>query len=155
MNSSRTFGSCLGSLHFAIWAIQDGDSGGGGAADQAGEQVRDPGQGGCHCCHCFHFSPSICHELLGLDVMICVYWMLSFSPVFPRVVGEVKWKGKFLLGWDKTRSWGGGWERNSGELTPPPKKWRKLGFMGDGLAWEEGSGVAWGKVAGGEGPGGS
>ena len=53
------------------------------------------------------FPPSICHELLGLDVMIFVYWMLSFSPVFPRMVGEVKWKGKFLLGWDKTRSWEG------------------------------------------------
>ena len=24
-------------------------------------------------CHCFHFSPSICHEVLGLDAMILVF----------------------------------------------------------------------------------
>ena len=28
------------------------------------------------------FSPSICHEVLGLDAMILVFWMLSFKPVF-------------------------------------------------------------------------
>ena len=27
-------------------------------------------------------SPSICHELVGLDVMIIVFWTLSFKPVF-------------------------------------------------------------------------
>ena len=26
--------------------------------------------------------PSICHEVMGLDVMILVFWMLSFKPVF-------------------------------------------------------------------------
>ena len=30
-------------------------------------------------CHCFHCFPSICHEVMGLDVMISVFWMLSFS----------------------------------------------------------------------------
>ena len=30
-------------------------------------------------CHCFHFSPSICHEVMGLDVMILVFWMLNFK----------------------------------------------------------------------------
>ena len=27
-------------------------------------------------------SPSICHEVMGLDTMIFVFWMLSFSPAF-------------------------------------------------------------------------
>ena len=27
-------------------------------------------------------SPSICHEVMGLDAMILVLWMLSFKPVF-------------------------------------------------------------------------
>ena len=32
---------------------------------------------------CFHlFSPSICHEVKGLDAMILVFWKLSFKPVF-------------------------------------------------------------------------
>ena len=33
-------------------------------------------------CHCFHFFPSILHEVMGLDAMILVFWMLSFKPVF-------------------------------------------------------------------------
>ena len=28
------------------------------------------------------FSPSICHELMGPDAMILVFWMLSFKPTF-------------------------------------------------------------------------
>ena len=24
-------------------------------------------------CHCFHFSPSICHKMMGLDAMILVF----------------------------------------------------------------------------------
>ena len=27
-------------------------------------------------------SPSVCHEVMGLDAMILVFWMLSFKPVF-------------------------------------------------------------------------
>ena len=27
-------------------------------------------------------SPSICHEVIGLDSMILVFWMLSFKPAF-------------------------------------------------------------------------
>ena len=27
-------------------------------------------------------SPSICHEVMGLDAMILVFWMLSFKPIF-------------------------------------------------------------------------
>ena len=33
-------------------------------------------------CHGFHFSPFICHEVMGLYVMILVFWMLSFKPAF-------------------------------------------------------------------------
>ena len=34
-------------------------------------------------CHCFHFfSPSICHEVMGLDAMIFVFWMLSSKANF-------------------------------------------------------------------------
>ena len=29
-------------------------------------------------CHCFH----IYHEVMGLDAMILVFWMLSFKPIF-------------------------------------------------------------------------
>jgi len=33
-------------------------------------------------CNCFfHFLPSIWHEVMGLDAMILVFWMLSFKPV--------------------------------------------------------------------------
>ena len=32
--------------------------------------------------HCFHVSPSLCHEVMGLDAMIFVFWMLSFKPAF-------------------------------------------------------------------------
>ena len=32
--------------------------------------------------HCFHYSPSICHEVMGPDAMILVFWMLSFKPTF-------------------------------------------------------------------------
>ena len=32
----------------------------------------------CHCFHCF----SICHEVMGPDTMIFVFWMLSFKPTF-------------------------------------------------------------------------
>ena len=28
------------------------------------------------------FFPSTCHEVMGLDVMILVFWMLSFKPAF-------------------------------------------------------------------------
>ena len=32
--------------------------------------------------HSFHFSPSICHEVMGPDDTIFVVWMLSFNPDF-------------------------------------------------------------------------
>ena len=33
-------------------------------------------------CHCFHCFPFICHEVMGLDAKILVFWMLSFKPTF-------------------------------------------------------------------------
>ena len=33
-------------------------------------------------CHCFHCFPSICHELMGLDDLIFIFWMLRFKPAF-------------------------------------------------------------------------
>ena len=30
-------------------------------------------------CHCFYYF-SICHQVMGLDAMIIVFWMLSFKP---------------------------------------------------------------------------
>ena len=32
--------------------------------------------------HCFHFYPSISHEVMGPDAMILVFRMLSFKPTF-------------------------------------------------------------------------
>ena len=33
-------------------------------------------------CHCLHFFPSICCEVMGQDAMILVFWMLSFKSAF-------------------------------------------------------------------------
>ena len=33
-------------------------------------------------CHYFHFFPFYLHEVVGLDAMVLVFWMLSFKPVF-------------------------------------------------------------------------
>ena len=33
-------------------------------------------------CHCFHFFPSICHEVMGPDAMISVFFILSFKLAF-------------------------------------------------------------------------
>ena len=30
----------------------------------------------------FTVSPSLCHEVMGLDAMILVFWMLNFKPTF-------------------------------------------------------------------------
>ena len=32
--------------------------------------------------HCFLCFPSVCHEVMGPDAMILVFWMLSFKPTF-------------------------------------------------------------------------
>ena len=33
-------------------------------------------------CHCFHHFPYTCHEVMGPNAMILVFWMLSFKPAF-------------------------------------------------------------------------
>ena len=33
-------------------------------------------------CHYFHFFPFYLHEVVGLDAMVLVFWMLSFKPAF-------------------------------------------------------------------------
>ena len=33
-------------------------------------------------CHCFHCFAIFCHEVMELDAMIFVYWMLSSKPAF-------------------------------------------------------------------------
>ena len=33
-------------------------------------------------CHYFHFFPSICHEVMELDAMIFIFWMLNFKSAF-------------------------------------------------------------------------
>ena len=32
--------------------------------------------------HCFHCFPFVCHEVMGLEALIFVFWMLSFKPAF-------------------------------------------------------------------------
>ena len=34
-------------------------------------------------CCCFHFSPPICHEAVGPEAKISVFWMLGFKLAFP------------------------------------------------------------------------
>ena len=44
--------------------------------------ILEPPKIKSHCFHCFPFiSPSL-HEVMGLDAMILVFWMLSFKPTF-------------------------------------------------------------------------
>ena len=33
-------------------------------------------------CYCFHFFPSICHEVMGVDAVILVFLIWSFKPAF-------------------------------------------------------------------------
>ena len=40
--------------------------------------LKSPQNKVCNCFHCF----SICHEMMGPDAMIFVFWMLSFKPTF-------------------------------------------------------------------------
>ena len=35
--------------------------------------LSDSGTQEIKICHCFHFSPSICHEAMGLDAKILVF----------------------------------------------------------------------------------
>ena len=44
-------------------------------------EVIDISPGNLDSSLCF-ISPFICHEMMGLDAMILVFWMLSFNPAF-------------------------------------------------------------------------
>ena len=39
------------------------------------------------------FSPSVCHEVMGLDAVIFVFLMLSFKPAFPHFIPVVMTSG--------------------------------------------------------------
>ena len=38
------------------------------------------------------FPPSICHEVMGPDAMILVFWILSFKPAFSLSSAKVHWQ---------------------------------------------------------------
>ena len=41
-------------------------------------------------------SPSICHEVMGPDSMILVFWILSFKPAFSTVLFYLPWRGSLV-----------------------------------------------------------
>ena len=57
-------------------------------------------------------SPSICHEVMGLDVLIFVFWMLSVKPAFFHCLLSPSSRGSLvplcflMLGWCHLHSWG-------------------------------------------------
>ena len=55
-------------------------------------------------------SPSICHEVMGLDAMIYTIWMLSFKPVFFTLLFSLSSRGSLVLcflpyGWCHLHIW--------------------------------------------------
>ena len=40
-------------------------------------------------CHCFHSSPSICHEVVRPDAMILAFWILNFQPSFSLFISTL------------------------------------------------------------------
>ena len=62
-------------------------------------------------CHCFHFSPSIYHEVMGPDAMILIFWNLAFKPAFhsplsPSSRGSLVPLRFLLLEWCHLHIWG-------------------------------------------------
>ena len=57
------------------------------------------------------FPPSICQEVMGLDAMILVFWMLNFKPAFPFSPSPSS-RGSLILllflplGWYHLHIWG-------------------------------------------------
>ena len=41
-------------------------------------------------------SPSICHEVMGLDAMILVFWILNFKPKY-SLSFSLSWRGSLVL----------------------------------------------------------
>ena len=60
---------------------------------------------------CFHCFPSICHEVIGQDAMILVFWMLCFKPAFSLSVSPSS-RGSLVplpflpSGWCHLHIWG-------------------------------------------------
>ena len=62
-------------------------------------------------CHCFHFSPSICHEVMGPDAMILAFSVLSnesafYSPLSPLSRGSLVPLCLLPLEWYHLHIWG-------------------------------------------------
>ena len=84
-------------------------------------------------CHCFHFSPSICHEVMELDAMIFVFWMLSFKPAFSlssftfsgchRMVADSHLLTVYSCGLSSVHVW------RASYLIPPPLLFKKYLFI--------------------------
>ena len=49
-------------------------------------------------------SPSICHEMMGLDAMILVFWMLNFKPTFSSPL-SLSSRGSLVLLHFLTQGW--------------------------------------------------
>ena len=57
-------------------------------------------------CHCFHFFPSICQEVMEPDTMILVFWMLSFKPAFSLSSFKRLFSFSLLLAFRVLHIWG-------------------------------------------------
>ena len=55
--------------------------------------------------HCFHCFPIDLHEVMGLDTMILVFWMLNFKPAF-SVFFFTFIERPFSWGWCHLHIWG-------------------------------------------------
>ena len=53
----------------------------------------------------FTFPPSICHEVMGSDAMISVFWMLGFKPAFSPSSKEPHDSMKRLLDYTPIKFW--------------------------------------------------
>ena len=77
-------------------------------------------------------SPSIYHEMMGLDAMILVFWMLSFKPIFSLSSFTLS-RGSLVLfhflpkGWCLLHIWGY-WYFSQ-------KSWFQLVFPAQGFSW--------------------
>ena len=62
-------------------------------------------------CHFFHCFPIYCYEVMGLEAMILVFWMLSFKPAFSLssftfIRGSLVYLPFLTLKWYHLHIWG-------------------------------------------------
>ena len=50
-------------------------------------------------------SPSICHEVMGLDTMILVFWTLSFKPTFSETLKKHYYTLPYLVWFTSKKVW--------------------------------------------------